>query len=247
LIGSMGTLGLITELTFQVASLPECCVAQVAKGSLQQCAAAATELLCSRLDPTFVIGLPDEPALRIGGQVTGNGDPWQLIAGFEGFEETVTFQTECCRTMFDGAGLDAGESRQYAGREGLCGEYFDLLGRGEARMRADLPLDRAVSLMDGAFLSAAAEKLGSASVLVDFGCGRVTASDESLTDDRWKQFRETARSAGGHAVLEKAPRELADSESVFGPPRADWPMMQRIKAALDPHDVFAPGRLPRVL
>ncbi len=242
LIGSMGTLGLITELTFQVASLPECCVAQVAKGSPQQCAAAATELLCSRLDPTFVIGLPDEPALRIGGQVTGNGDPWQLIAGFEGFEETVTFQTEGCRTMFDGAGLDVGESRKYAVREGLCGEYFDLLGRGAARMRADLPLDRV-----SAFLSAAVEKLGSASVLVDFGCGRVTASDESSTDDTWKHFCDTARSAGGHAVLEKVPRESADGASVFGPPRADWPMMQRIKAALDPHDVFAPGRLSSVL
>ena len=249
LIGSMGTLGLITELTFQVASLPECCVAQVAKGPLQQCAEAATALLCSHLDPAFVIGLPtprrqDEPALRIGGQATGNGDPWQLIAGFEGFEAAVTFQTECCRTMFDGAGLNAGESRRYAAREGLCGESFDLLGRGAVRMRADLPLDRVVSLIDGAFLSATAETLGSASVLVDFGCGRVTVSDESLTSATWKHFCETARSAAGHAVLEKAPRGFVGDPGVFGPARADWPMMQRIKAALDPVDVFAPGRLP---
>jgi FAD/FMN-containing dehydrogenase len=31
---------------------------------------------------------------------------------------------------------------------------------------------------------------------------------------------------------------------VFGTTRPEWKIMHRIKAALDPHNIFAPGRLP---
>lgn len=232
LVGSMGTLGLITELTFQVASLPECCVARVASGPLGQCAAAATELLCSRLEPALVIGVPDEPGQPIDG-------PWQLIAGFEGFEDTVKVLTEGCAAILESAGLTQQQSRPYEAREGVCGEYCNVLKRGKPQIRADLPLDQAAALV-----SVAEEELGKAAVLVDFGCGRVTAAVESLRDDSWREICKIARRMGGHAATEKAPQGYAGGPGVFGPARPDWPMMQRLKAALDPHDVFAPGRLP---
>ncbi|MFV1968561.1 MAG: FAD-linked oxidase C-terminal domain-containing protein, partial [Pirellulaceae bacterium] len=55
LVGSAGTLGLLTELTFRVASLPECRRAFSAVGALEACQVAARELLCSKLEPTWVV------------------------------------------------------------------------------------------------------------------------------------------------------------------------------------------------
>ncbi|MBM3333606.1 FAD-binding oxidoreductase, partial [Candidatus Sumerlaeota bacterium] len=31
---------------------------------------------------------------------------------------------------------------------------------------------------------------------------------------------------------------------VFGPPRPEWELVHKIKKALDPRRIFAPGRLP---
>ena len=45
LVGSAGTLGLITELTFRVSSVPPRCLALAASGSLGQCSSGASELL----------------------------------------------------------------------------------------------------------------------------------------------------------------------------------------------------------
>jgi FAD/FMN-containing dehydrogenase len=45
-------------------------------------------------------------------------------------------------------------------------------------------------------------------------------------------------------MLEKAPLAFKEQNDVFGKSRPEWKIMHRIKAALDPHHIFAPGRLP---
>jgi glycolate oxidase subunit GlcD len=234
LAGSAGTLGFITELTFRVASLPECCTALVATGSLGRCSAAAVELLGSKLEPNLVVALPDEPALRLDGDRA-----WKLIAGFEGFRETVDFQLGACEALLQRAGLGIEQRREYTLRQGICGEYFGTLRQSAFLLRADLPLDEMP-----AFISAGQELLHEAAVLADFGCGRIVAAVPALTADTWLKVCEIANEMGGHAILEKAPREFARQQDVFGLPRPDWQVMHRIKASLDPHNVFAPGRLP---
>ncbi len=234
LVGSAGTLGFITELTFRVASLPECGVALVASGSLGRCSAAAAELLGSKLEPAFVIVVPDEPALRLDGD-----HAWQLIAGFEGFRETVDFQLGGYEAMVRQLGLGIEQRREYAVREGLCGESFDTLRQSPFLLRADLPLDEVP-----AFITAGREALSRAAMLVDFGCGRIVAAVPTLTPGAWLSYCEIAEETGGHVILERAPREFAEQQEVFGLPRPSWHVMHRVKAALDPHNVFAPGRLP---
>ena len=83
-----------------------------------------------------------------------------------------------------------------------------------------------------------------AAVLIDFGCGRIMTATPGLTDEGWTRLESTARKMEGHTILEKATREFAGRHDVFGSPRADWRVMHRVKAKLDPHNVFAPGRLP---
>ena len=116
---------------------------------------------------------------------------------------------------------------------------FETLYQAPFVLRADLPPDRVAEL-----LSAQRSLLRGAEVLVDFGCGRILASMPSLSDQSWQQWGSAARKAEGHVILEKAAEPFRRSRDVFGPTREDWPLMDRVKAALDPHGVFAPGRRP---
>ena len=234
--GSAGTLGFITQLTFRVSAMPECCTAVEASGSFDRCAAAAAELIQSKLEPTLVIAVPDRAELKADGNVA-----WRLIAGFEGFRETVDSQAAGCREIVDRVGLDVRPRREYQAKSGPCGEFFGLLQRSPFRVKANLPLDKVAGFVtDGEALP------HEAAVLVDFGCGRILAGTESLTDEAWHRFCKTSHQAAGHAVLEKAPTEFIKQHDPFGTPDPSWQLMRRIKAVLDPHNVFAPDRVPKM-
>jgi FAD/FMN-containing dehydrogenase len=234
LAGSAGTLGFVTELTFRVLPIPQCCTAVVASGPPAQCASAATALLRSKIEPNFLITVPGQHSLRAG----ANG-PWLLIAGFEGFQKTVEFQVGSCRSLMEKAGLIGMEDRPYSPRDGMCCGFFETLYQASIVLRADLPPDRVAEL-----LSAEQSLLRGAEVLADFGCGRILAAVPSLSDQSWERWCSTVRQAEGHVILEKAAEPFRRSHDVFGPAREDWPLMDRVKALLDPHGVFAPGRRP---
>jgi len=115
------------------------------------------------------------------------------------------------------------------------------LQRSPFRVRADLPLDRV-----SGFVAQREALLGGAALLVDFGCGRVLAGAESLTGEAWHRFYKTSHRATGHAVVERAPTEFIKQHDPFGTPDPSWQLMRRIKAVLDPHNVFAPDRVPKM-
>jgi len=81
-------------------------------------------------------------------------------------------------------------------------------------------------------------------VLLDFGCGRVLAGLEILSNADWARLCEVIDQQGGHGLLMKAPDDFRKENDVFGPPRPEWKVMHRIKAAMDPDNIFAPGALP---
>jgi len=234
LVGSAGTLGLLTELTFRVLSLPERCVALRAAGTLEGCAAAAGELLRSKLDPALIVAVPRGSDIRLDGN-----SAWRLAAGFEGFQETVDFQTRACKQVFDGAGLGADEPEAYSPREGICLRFFDLLGEAPFLVRIDVPPNAVAGL-----LRAEQETLRGTALLADLGCGRILIAMGDLNTESWNRLCRAAEEAQGHALLERAPEAFRREHDVFGPPRPDWQLMHRIKAALDPHGIFAPRRMP---
>ncbi|MHC4405180.1 MAG: FAD-binding oxidoreductase [Planctomycetota bacterium] len=234
LIGSAGTLGFITELTLRVSSLPECCMAWMAEGTLGACQAAAVRLLQSRLDPTLILATPNPESGK-----SGTNRRWRLFVAFEGFDETVSAQLDACEALLSGDGLDGFEPRRYApGHLLWAGDPAELL---ESRFlaRIDLPPAKVA-----AFLAAHADEWSDGTPVVDFGCGRILAAVEELTESTWEGLCSAAAQTRGHAVLERAPAGFRGRVGLFGPPRADWPVMHRVKAALDPHGVFVSARLP---
>jgi FAD/FMN-containing dehydrogenase len=151
----------------------------------------------------------------------------------------VAAQVESCRKVFEQHGLNCQSPQDYPTHEGPCQTWFDVLYQAPFVLRADLPPNRVV-----AFLLAQEELAGAAGMLVDFGCGRITASLAELTHAAWRRWCDAAASQGGTTVLERAPEAFRRGHAVFGRPRADWTIMHHIKAALDPHGILAPGRLP---
>jgi len=226
LTGSAGTLGFLTSLTFRVASRPEVCRLATARGSLEGCAAAAAELLSSRLEPVFVAA-------------TRGAEGWQIGVGFEGFAQTVAAQLTGCSAVLEKAGLDEAAASDYPLLEGPHAGAWQQIHQAPFVLHVGLPLDATAS-----FIGDASEALDGAPLLLDFGCGRISAGLDALSADHWSRFCGLAVAAHGHAMLEKAPDEFKRQHDVFGSPRPGWKIVHRLKKALDPHGVFAPGRLP---
>jgi glycolate oxidase subunit GlcD len=248
LVGSAGTLGFITELTFRIQSVPARCVAVRGGGALEQIEAAASWLLQSKLEPNLVVMLPDQPQ-RLSSSAASSTEPdpargaggrrWQLVAGFEGFRETVDAQVEGCRSGLTRHGLDLVSSWEYPAKEGICREPFDTLYRAPFVLRMDLPPNRIAEL-----LSNWQDLIRHAELLVDWGCGRLTAGLADFGSGDWPRWHAAAAALDATVVLEQAPDGFRQDHDMFGPPRADWELTHKIKRALDPHGILAPGRLP---
>jgi FAD/FMN-containing dehydrogenase len=44
--------------------------------------------------------------------------------------------------------------------------------------------------------------------------------------------------------MDKAPDDFKQRHDVFGARPPEWKMIHRVKDALDPNNIFSPGRLP---
>jgi glycolate oxidase FAD binding subunit len=56
------------------------------------------------------------------------------------------------------------------------------------------------------------------------------------------EIRRAAVADGGNLVLSRCPAQWKEPLRVWGEPRADWAISERVKAALDPHHAMNPGR-----
>jgi FAD/FMN-containing dehydrogenase len=226
--GSAGTLGFISEATWRVSTMPERCAAITATGSADICAATALEIVQSKLSPIYVTCLPDNGSAN-----------WQIAVGFEGFSKTVDYQLEKCGAMLEGAQLESLEKADYPVHEGRFGDVYEEMTRSPFILRADFPLDRVAD-----FIKALDGRPALSRVFLDFGCGRILASLEAISNDDWKRICELIDQRDGHGLLLKAPDDFRKQNDVFGSPRSGWKVMYRIKAAMDPDNIFAPGCLP---
>jgi D-lactate dehydrogenase (cytochrome) len=234
LTGSAGTLGFIAEATWRVSTIPERCAAITAVGSLAACAATALDIVQSTLSAAYVTCLPvDQPA-------AGNvPEDWKIIIGFEGFSQTVDYQMEKCGVVLETAGLRSPEQADYPVHAGKFGDEFGEMGQAPFILRADFPLDRVAD-----FIGVLDDRPALSKVFLDFGCGRLLAGLEDMGDDDWTRLCERIDRHDGHGLLVKAPDDFRKRNDVFGTPRPEWKVMHRIKAAMDPNNIFAPGCLP---
>lgn len=255
LTGSLGQLGVITGVNLKVRPAPRG-MGMVTATVGRRAEEAVAAVMASDVRPAFV-------ELIVGPRPSQSGrelDDAGLHVGF--LEDTAAAADwQCSRT----ASLLAqrfGAKPQIAAREGFAAAMPEL----EDNYRRDAVLkagcrssqvaafaERAVSLL--AECSPPLRWTVQASVANGvFFAGPVNDAGEEMphwdevlrpepTAAALSQLRAELSAAGGYLVLQHAPAALKKAFSPWGPPRADWAMMARIKNAFDPEGVLNPGRM----
>lgn len=234
-VGSVGTLGIIIQMTFKVAPLPH--ARRVCALAIGDAAMAGRIALAAR-DRGLALHalelLSPTAAHRIGA-----GSTWTLLFLVGGGGRAVD------RTLreIDSLGRSCGASMAEPG-EAAWDAWSDAFSPGAVALRLSAAPSETATLVerldrryagDGARISAT----------IAAGVTRVRFDD--IPAARGPALvtiaREVAARHHGTCVIEAAPPAIkAAAGDVFGPRRDDFVIMRRLKDALDPGGVLSPGR-----
>jgi glycolate oxidase FAD binding subunit len=229
--GSLGTLGIIAEVTLRVAPIPPNSATVIAAGTLAKAAQCADQLARTKLLPTASHLLN-----------TSESTLWQLAVSFAGFTGTVARQLNDLTEM--------------AQRLGLTLEVMD----GEKQRQhwqkiADLPVsqDRLVyrlTVPRGAVMPTISTIAGwikgepARTICSDMAMGTIwivlPANDSAL--ELFPRLITLTQQQRGHAVIFTAPAKLKQAIDVWGPATPAHALMRKIKQEFDPTDLLNPGR-----
>jgi glycolate dehydrogenase FAD-binding subunit len=243
-VGSYGTLGVIVELTVRLRPLPETeRWVRVRFDHLKDAGVAVRVIMGADLIATAIELLDAEASRALGLE----GAPTLLVA-FDGLPEQVGWQcTELAAvtTPLGGHGVaplpDSADLRP---------EPTWMSSRGLVAIARFSVLPALVTELMEHGAGAARQRGLQAGWTSHAGVGVVTAALFS-TSDRPElkaiatvlaEWRNLARSGGGHATLEWAPLAVKAETPVWDDLGAAGRVMQRIKAQLDPKGILNPGR-----
>jgi glycolate oxidase FAD binding subunit len=240
LTGSMGTLGIITQMTLKVRPIPEAsAIAWVPFWNLTNLTDTLDRVNTSGTRPVAIDLLNAAGAKLIGhglGLPSGQGI---LVLGYEDNARSVRWQLdrltrELERSDFaivDGADTvtlwDALTDFQ-ASKVGKVSVVANLKPSSVARFVLGLDPDR------WPVQAHAANGIVRAHAAGDWSFDELAGQIDNL--------RRLATEDGGSVILSRCPTEWKDRLRVWGDPRSDWALAERVKAALDPHGALNPGR-----
>jgi glycolate dehydrogenase FAD-binding subunit len=231
-IGSLGTLGVIVEATLKIAPMPAKSATITAEfDRLERACDLALRILHS---PHLPFAL--EILNPVASTELGLGKGYVLAVRYAGLDSAVAQQVR--------------EVDQWAGAMGALGTAqnendSDLW----ARIR-DFIFVKPVVVKVGvlptqiAEVASEAERLG-ASALGAHAIGVVYASfaDDAGAARAIQAFREFVNARRGHLIVQRGSRELREAVGVWGPPRSDWKVMEKLQREFDPYGILNPGRL----
>ena len=229
--GSLGSLGIITEVTSRVAPIPAHCATIIATGTLAKAADCARQLIGTKLLPTAVFLLNNAATAS-----------WQLMVSFDGFRASVARQTN--------------DLIQMAQQLGLAHETIDgQIQQQNWQKIADLPVSPErviyrVTVPRGALLQTISTlldwtKTDTAPVIcADVAMGTLWLALRADHDsaDLFARLISLTQQQRGHAVMFAAPAPFKKTIDVWGPTAPPHMLMKKIKQEFDPTGLFNPGR-----
>ena len=254
--GSLGTLGIIGELTFKVHPLPEQEVIQVGFSSdPANLLRACHSLVHSVLFPAALEILHPHLA-RIWCRQMGLSYPqqdWLILIGWVGFAEDVSRLAQEGQEVFSNHGVMGGEicpsDRARSGWEvfGQLPRHLEVPPEDLILCRMCLPLSALEEAIVGWQKEAKAMGCSSVqSIRAGSGilCGYLfgTQRNEERTVEALERLRGWALGLGGSLVVESAPLWLKKRLDVWGPVGKQLILMRRLKGHFDPMGVLNPGR-----
>jgi len=247
-IGSLGTLGIITQLTLKLRPLPERSTLIELPCPPAQLEAVLELLHQSQTRPAAISVLSPGGLEQIAlaeRDRTPDQDDWLILAGFEENAAAVDWQVEQLhREVQEVLPTRSWHLVQDSAAQPLWQALtdFPLSGQGSLTFKANvLPQASAAFCRQAAALPEVASVLAHAGNGIIFGQGIA-----DLTLERGqamlKRLQEAAAAAQGNVVLLRCPAPWKRSLSIWGTPRNDLELMRTVKAKLDPQGLFNPGR-----
>jgi glycolate oxidase FAD binding subunit len=227
LAGSLGTLAVLSEVTFKVLPMPETETSLVFAGlDDQRAVAALSEALGSPFSVTGAAHIP--------------GDPARTAIRIEGFATSVSDRSRRLSAQLSAYGapevLD----------EGLSAALWSTIRDLDALDAApDVPVWRvSVKPADGPVIADAVRAAFAARILYDWGGGLVWIAGGEGPDAGESAIRSAVAAVGGHAMLIRAPDDVRLAVDVFQPiPAPLMDLTRKLKASFDPGGILNPGRM----
>ncbi len=242
-IGSLGTLGIITQVTFKVVPVCEQSALVSLACRLADLEELLTRLYQSRTRPVALEVLNPAAARWFARQVSveRSAVQWLVLVGYESNVDAVNWQVQELikevRTNFPlEAWIGAASLPLWQGLAELPGAAVSQLC-----FKASLPSSRCAEFCR--WLAATAPE-----AMLQLHAGNGVAVLHLPLDASLPEAAQTVAQCrdwlgpGGSLVVLHCPTAWKQTISVWGPPRGDVRVMRAIKQKLDPHRIFNPGR-----
>jgi glycolate oxidase FAD binding subunit len=218
-IGALGTLGVILQAGFKVVPEPAASGSSIVAGEREALEKTLQGLVEARL------------ALRSASLTREASEgAWRLSIGFAGSEAAVERSQREFRAI-------AGDTEEHG--------PLDAVSRAYAAVQNDAVCVRATvpTAQTGGMAQALADVGASVVSEPTLGSAHGSWADAGAVDTgRIEALRRRAVDAGGALIVERAPVELKRAADVWGAPRGDFALMQRLKEQFDPTATLNPGR-----
>ncbi len=237
-VGSLGTLGIITEATVRIAPVPESAATIVARGTLNQCLKLVSALSQSTLLPTAMALLSGETAKSAG---ISHAIP-SVMVRVEGFAEAVKRHLHDIQTMSQNIGIPH-QILDEASHQRLWETARDFGVKEEGILyRLTVPLTSVEELLKS--IEERAAHGAPVRYLAHPGAGTlwILADPDSSGIARFAELGALAAKDGGHAIVASAPPKLKEGIDVWGPAPPALAIMREIKRQFDPQGILNPGR-----
>jgi glycolate oxidase FAD binding subunit len=232
-VGSLGTLGVITEVTSRVAPAPESAATAIVSGDFNEVEKYIDRLSRSPLLPAAVILTNSQPGYS-------GGKACQVALWSQGLEETVARHLSDAQTL----------ARQFAlGSEVLRGGNHDSFWEGvrdfplEAErcvFRATVPRAEVTKFIEA--VNKTADLTPALMADMVFGTVWLSWPVSERAAATWRLLMSLAASHHGHAVMFSAPHQAKEGIDIWGPPPATLSLMRGLKERFDPLGLLNPGR-----
>jgi glycolate oxidase FAD binding subunit len=242
-IGSLGTLGIVTQVTLRVRPMP-LAQAIVLVGSPASRLPDLHDALHRTQTRPVCIDLLNRSAVQRLRQTSLPDAPWLLMVGFEDNAEAVDWQQQQLIAELNAFEDHPIEIRAGAGADPLWQALSDfpaMNGEGISFKVNGLPSATATLCQQIASYDAEISlqaHAGNGIVVGHTPSGRTYEQCEALQ----RRLQALAAESQGNVVITRCPPAWKANLAVWGLPRSDAWLMRRLKGILDPQNIFSPGR-----
>ena len=239
LIGSFGTLGIVTQMTLKVKPKPETS-ALVSFGLSAASLGPTLDRLHASISRPVAIELLNANAAGQLGIARPGGEPFYLVCGFEEKAVTVEWQIQTLQDELKTAPIrdwtrhDAALWKPLAQLQSAADGWFSVKIRTLSSSIANLAALAASLHSEVRFHAHAGNGIAFAHFPVELGVERASEFLAAF---------QKAKSANGGATVLRCPSAWKKSLPIWGPDNPERELMKTVKRTLDPGNRFNPGRL----